>query len=131
MPNGKADLESTLREVFAESGAVVSRGFKDLGKWLRSTLLDAGTIVEQDLSFITVTDDLEETVAIMLEHRRWKERKIKGIPANNGGRYPVAGLLVRLLHHCGIRLRTPASVAGVDAIRVPMLPPSASSRGRL
>jgi uncharacterized protein (TIGR00730 family) len=47
-------------------------------EWLRSTLLDAGTIVEQDLSFITVTDDLEETVAIMREHRRWKESKIKG-----------------------------------------------------
>ena len=47
-------------------------------EWLRQTLLDAGTISEQDFSFITTTDDIEETVSIMLEHRRWKERKIKG-----------------------------------------------------
>jgi len=50
-------------------------------EWMRQTLLDAGTIAEQDFSFITATDDIEETVAIMLEHRRWKERKIKGAPS--------------------------------------------------
>ena len=55
-----------------------TRFWRGLLEWLRHTLLEAGTISEQDFAFITLTDDVEEAVAIMLEHRRWKENKIKG-----------------------------------------------------
>jgi len=40
--------------------------------WLCSTLLPAGTISEEDFDYITVTDNIDEIVAIMVEHRDWK-----------------------------------------------------------
>ncbi len=40
--------------------------------WLRSTLLPAGTISEGDFDYITLTDNIDEIVTIMVEHRNWK-----------------------------------------------------------
>ena len=40
--------------------------------WLRGSLLPAGTISEGDFDYITVTDNIDEIVAIMVEHRDWK-----------------------------------------------------------
>ncbi len=40
--------------------------------WMRSTLLAQGTISEEDFDYITVTDNIDEIVTIMVEHRAWK-----------------------------------------------------------
>ncbi len=42
--------------------------------WLHGTLLEAGTISEDDFDYITVTDNIDEIVTIMVEHRQWKNR---------------------------------------------------------
>ncbi|MCF6212084.1 MAG: TIGR00730 family Rossman fold protein [Gammaproteobacteria bacterium] len=42
--------------------------------WLRSTLLTHGTISEADFDYITVTDNIDEIVTIMVEHRAWKNK---------------------------------------------------------
>ncbi len=43
--------------------------------WMRGTMLAKGTISEQDFSYIRLTDDPQEVLAIMLEHRQWKDVK--------------------------------------------------------
>lgn len=42
--------------------------------WLRGTLLTNGTISEADFDYITVTDNIDEIVTIMVEHRAWKNK---------------------------------------------------------
>ena len=42
--------------------------------WMKSTMVSAGTVSESDFNFITVTDDMDEVVSIMLKHRKWKEK---------------------------------------------------------
>jgi hypothetical protein len=32
------------------------------------------TVSEGDFDFLTLTDDLDEVVTIMVEHRQWKEK---------------------------------------------------------
>jgi predicted Rossmann-fold nucleotide-binding protein len=44
--------------------------------WARNTMLPEGTISASDFDFITLTDDVEEVVQIMAEHRRWKHEQI-------------------------------------------------------
>ena len=51
--------------------------WQGLLEWLRDTLLPHGTISASDFEFITVTDDIDEIVSIMAEHRHWKEDKIR------------------------------------------------------
>jgi len=41
--------------------------------WMREGLLANGTISEEDFDYITLTDNIDETVAILCEHRKWKE----------------------------------------------------------
>ncbi len=36
---------------------------------------NADTIAESDFDFITLTDDVEEVVKIMTDHRRWKHEQ--------------------------------------------------------
>lgn len=41
--------------------------------WMKDTMLKNKTVSEEDFSFIKVTDDPREVVAIMNRHRDWKE----------------------------------------------------------
>jgi uncharacterized protein (TIGR00730 family) len=43
--------------------------------WLTKKMLEYGTISEEDLALITVTDDPHEVVRIMSEHRYWKDQQ--------------------------------------------------------
>lgn len=40
--------------------------------WLKTKMVEYGTISLDEMNLITVTDDPEEVVAIMVEHRKWK-----------------------------------------------------------
>jgi len=51
--------------------------WKDLLDWVRHTVLEAGYISEDDLKLVTVTDDIDEAVAIMCRHRTWKLHQIE------------------------------------------------------
>ncbi|WP_207061268.1 TIGR00730 family Rossman fold protein [Motiliproteus sp. SC1-56] len=44
--------------------------------WIRDCPLQEGLVSPQDLDIVTLTDDVEEVVAAMCEHRRWKLEKI-------------------------------------------------------
>ncbi|HHH47455.1 MAG TPA: TIGR00730 family Rossman fold protein [Gammaproteobacteria bacterium] len=48
--------------------------WQGLMDWLRDTLLSNGTISEEDFDYITVTDNIDEIVTIMVEHRAWKNK---------------------------------------------------------
>ncbi|MDD4914485.1 MAG: TIGR00730 family Rossman fold protein [Methylococcales bacterium] len=43
--------------------------------WLKTKLIEYGTISPEDLTLITVTDDPQEVVSIMNKHRHWKNRQ--------------------------------------------------------
>ncbi len=43
--------------------------------WLKSKMLEYGTISAEDLDLITVTDDPDEVVRIMVAHREWKNQQ--------------------------------------------------------
>ncbi len=43
--------------------------------WMRDSLLAEGTISEDDFDFISITDNIDEVVNIMLAHRTWKDDK--------------------------------------------------------
>jgi uncharacterized protein (TIGR00730 family) len=45
--------------------------------WISGMVLKEGLIAEQDLDLITVTDDLDEVVEIMMKHRNWKLKQIE------------------------------------------------------
>ncbi len=45
--------------------------------WMRNTMLAHGAISEEDFRYITVTDDPDEVVRIMMEHREWKKTMIR------------------------------------------------------
>jgi len=45
--------------------------------WIKTTLVDYKTINANDLDLLTITDDPQEVVNIMLEHRHWKNNKRK------------------------------------------------------
>lgn len=49
--------------------------WQGLVDWLRATMLANGTISEEDFEFIRITDDIDEVVSIMIEHREWKKSK--------------------------------------------------------
>ena len=41
--------------------------------WMKTTMVPAGTVRESDFEYITLTDDMEEVVSILVKHRQWKE----------------------------------------------------------
>ncbi len=43
--------------------------------WLKTTLLQYETISLEDLNYITLTDDPQEVLTIMLAHRNWKNQQ--------------------------------------------------------
>ncbi len=43
--------------------------------WMETTLVKQGTISKQDLNLITISDDPEEILQIMLRHREWKNQQ--------------------------------------------------------
>jgi uncharacterized protein (TIGR00730 family) len=43
--------------------------------WMKTTLVEFGTISREELNLITVTDDPQEVVSIMTRHRHWKNRQ--------------------------------------------------------
>jgi uncharacterized protein (TIGR00730 family) len=45
--------------------------------WIRAAMVPLGTIGDTELCWITVTDDISEVVAVMSEHRDWKQQKIE------------------------------------------------------
>ncbi len=52
-----------------------SKFWEGLLDWIKTTLIEYETISEEDLGLITVTDDLDEIVDIMVKHRAWKNKQ--------------------------------------------------------
>lgn len=52
-----------------------SEYWEGLMDWMENTMLKHGTISEDDFSYIKVTDDPEEVVKIIQEHKAWKDKK--------------------------------------------------------
>jgi uncharacterized protein (TIGR00730 family) len=50
--------------------------WEGLLSWMRSKLIEHGTISEADFDLITLTDDPHEVLAIMKQHREWKQEQI-------------------------------------------------------
>ena len=52
-------------------------------EWIKSTLIGYETISEKDLDLITITDDPQEVLDIMMRHREWKnEQRQKDLNQN-------------------------------------------------
>ena len=45
--------------------------------FMKTSMIEYGTISEKDLEYITLTDDPEVVVDIMCKHRKWKEDVIE------------------------------------------------------
>lgn len=45
--------------------------------WIKNTLLERGSISEADLALVFITDDEDEVVRVINEHRQWKLKKIQ------------------------------------------------------
>ncbi|NOT83639.1 MAG: TIGR00730 family Rossman fold protein [Methylococcaceae bacterium] len=43
--------------------------------WIKSKMLEYATISSEDLNYITITDDPQEVLRIMLAHRAWKNQQ--------------------------------------------------------
>jgi len=43
--------------------------------WMKTTLIEYEVISEEDLTLIKITDDPQEVLDIMLEHRQWKQEQ--------------------------------------------------------
>lgn len=50
--------------------------YKGLLDWIRDTLATEGAIDEQDLAIVTVTDDIDEVVDILIKHRQKKKKLV-------------------------------------------------------
>ncbi|GMR07768.1 MAG: TIGR00730 family Rossman fold protein [Gammaproteobacteria bacterium] len=46
--------------------------------WMQSAVLVKGTISPADFNLITITDDSDEVVDLMVKHRQWKQNQIQG-----------------------------------------------------
>ena len=44
-------------------------------EWLKTKLIEFGTISLEELDLITITDDPQQVVNIMIKHRQWKNRQ--------------------------------------------------------
>lgn len=50
--------------------------YKGLLDWLRGTMAKSGAIDKDDMNIITVTDDIDEVIAVMVKHREDKKKLI-------------------------------------------------------
>ncbi|MBE0437576.1 MAG: TIGR00730 family Rossman fold protein [Methylomicrobium sp.] len=58
--------------------------WQGLMDWVRTTMIEYGTISEEDLNFITLTDDPQKVVDIMVRHREWKnQQRRQSLGSNN------------------------------------------------
>lgn len=55
--------------------------------WIKGTMLNYGTISVEDLEYITLTDDPQEVLNIMLAHREWKSQQRLSSPVPNSVDY--------------------------------------------
>ena len=49
--------------------------WQGLVDWIKITLIEHETISEEDLGLITLTDDPQEVLEIMINHREWKNQQ--------------------------------------------------------
>ncbi|MCD2449452.1 TIGR00730 family Rossman fold protein [Methylicorpusculum oleiharenae] len=49
--------------------------WQGLMEWIKTTLIEYQTVSEEDLNFITLTDDPQEVLDIMIRHRDWKNQQ--------------------------------------------------------
>jgi len=52
-----------------------SQFWNGLLEWMKTTLIEYEVVSEEDLALIKVTDDPQEVLDIMLEHRQWKQKQ--------------------------------------------------------
>ena len=50
--------------------------YQGLIDWIRNTMIKEGTVFENELDIITVTDDIDEVISIMNTHREYKIKMI-------------------------------------------------------
>lgn len=50
--------------------------WQGLVDWMKGVMLDNSTVSGEDFDYLTLTDDIEEVVDIMVKHRAWKESMI-------------------------------------------------------
>jgi uncharacterized protein (TIGR00730 family) len=50
--------------------------WQDLYTWIKNTMIKNETIFSSDLDLLYMTDDPDEVIAIINEHREWKKQKI-------------------------------------------------------
>ncbi len=51
--------------------------WQGLIEWMKNTMLPSGTISQDDLDHIKLTDDPKEVVQVMTKHREWKQKMIR------------------------------------------------------
>jgi uncharacterized protein (TIGR00730 family) len=49
--------------------------WQGLMEWMKQTMLPHGTVSPGDFDYLTLTDDVDEVLSIMVQHRAWKEEK--------------------------------------------------------
>jgi len=54
-----------------------SEFWQGLLDWVKDQPLKLGLISPEDIDLLTITDDIDEVVSIMLEHKKYKKKKIK------------------------------------------------------
>ncbi|MEQ1637261.1 MAG: TIGR00730 family Rossman fold protein [Methylococcales bacterium] len=55
--------------------------------WIKTQMLGYSTITTEDLSYITLTDDPQEVLRIMLAHRAWKNQQRQQVQGQNSVDY--------------------------------------------
>ena len=53
-----------------------SKFWQGLVHWVKSTFMDMELISESDLKLVKITDDVDEVVDILCQHRDWKQQQI-------------------------------------------------------
>jgi uncharacterized protein (TIGR00730 family) len=57
--------------------------WQGLVNWVETTLIEYETISKEDLGLITITDDPQEVLEIMVRHREWKNQQRQNDTRNN------------------------------------------------
>ena len=50
--------------------------------WMKQTMILNGTVTEADFEYITLTNDIDQVVDTMVQHRAWKEQVIQDAERN-------------------------------------------------